>query len=103
MKADLQEELAPPPRRRAAPRSHDCLGEVKLQGTVELGAARLTIRRLLTLAPGSILELDKLQGEALEVRANGNLIARGEAVIVNDRYAVRITEVVSPPDGTEKG
>ena len=103
MKTELAQEFAPLPRSKAAERSLAFLGDVKLQCTVELGVARCTIRRLLGLAPGAILELDKAQGEALEVRANGALIARGEAVIVNDHYGVRITEIVSAADAAKTG
>lgn len=70
--------------------------DVPLSCSVELGQAEITIRKLLTLQNGSILELGKLSEEPFDIKANGNLIARGEVVTVNDHYGVRITEIVDP-------
>ena len=80
------------------PRSLDFLKDVTLQCTVEFGRAEMTIRQFLALTAGSIIELDKLEGEALEIRANGNMIGRGEAVVVNEKYGIRLTEVTAPED-----
>lgn len=66
--------------------------------TVEFARTDMSIRDLLRLKAGGILELDKMAGEPLDIRLNGRLIARGEAVIVNDRFGVRVTEIVSPED-----
>lgn len=76
--------------------SLDLLLDVPLRITVELGGARLTIRELLQLGHGSVVELDKPGGEPLDVLVNGKPIARGEAVIVNDRFGVRLTQIISP-------
>jgi flagellar motor switch protein FliN/FliY len=73
----------------------DLLLDVPLRVTVELGGARLTIRELLQLGHGSVIELNKPGGDPLDVFVNGKPIARGEAVIVNDKFGVRLTEVVS--------
>jgi flagellar motor switch protein FliN/FliY len=76
-------------------RSLDMLLDVPLQVTVELGRRRMRIGDLLALAKGSVVELDKVAGEPLDVRVNDQLVARGEAVVVNDKFGVRLTDVVS--------
>ena len=73
----------------------DLLLDVPLRITVELGSAKLTIRELLQLGHGSVIELDKPGGNPLDVFVNGKPIAHGEAVIVNEKFGVRLTEVVS--------
>jgi len=73
----------------------DLLLDVPLRVSVELGGAQLTIRELLQLGHGSVIELDKPGGDPLDVFVNGKAIARGEAVIVNEKFGVRLTEVVS--------
>lgn len=75
--------------------SLDLLLDVPLRISVELGGARLSIRELLQLGHGSVVELDKPGGEPLDVYVNGKAIARGEAVIVNEKFGVRLTEIVS--------
>jgi flagellar motor switch protein FliN/FliY len=79
-------------------RSVEFLLDVPLQVTVELGRTRMRIADLLKLTRGSVVELEKLAGEPLDLRVNGQLVARGEAVIVNDKYGVRLTDVLSPGD-----
>ena len=69
--------------------------DIPLEVTVELGRTSLTISELLSLGQGAILELAKQAGEPLEIRANNRLIAHGEAVVVNDRFGVRLSEVIS--------
>ena len=69
--------------------------DVPLAVTVELGRAQLSIREFATLAPGSVVGLDKLAGEALDILVNGKLLARGEVVVIDDEFGVRITEIVS--------
>jgi flagellar motor switch protein FliN/FliY len=73
----------------------DLLLDVPLDVSVELGRARMTIQDLLALGPGSVIELDKIAGEALDILVNDRLVARGEAVVVNDKFGVRITDIVS--------
>ncbi|MCC7074074.1 MAG: flagellar motor switch protein FliN [Deltaproteobacteria bacterium] len=73
----------------------DMFLDVALDVRVELGRARVPIQRLLEVQEGSVLELDKAAGELLDVMVNGRLVARGEAVVVGDRFAVRIIEVVN--------
>ena len=73
------------------------LMDVRLQVSVELGRRRVPINEILSLGPGAILELDKVAGESLDIRVNDQLIARGEAVVVNDKFGVRLTEIISKP------
>lgn len=77
------------------PRRIDFILDITLDVSVELGRGRMEIQDILHLGPGSVVELSKLAGEPLDVLVNGRLIARGEAVIVGEKFGVRITEVVS--------
>ena len=81
-----------------APRNFELLLDIPLELTVEIGRTRLPIRTLLQLGAGSVVELGKLVGEPLDVLANGKPIARGEAVMVNDKFGVRLTDVISPSE-----
>ncbi|RDI75993.1 fliN: flagellar motor switch protein FliN [Gaiella occulta] len=72
--------------------------DVPLDVTVELGRAQLSIRDFAALAPGSVVGLDKLAGEALDILVNGKLLARGEVVVIDDEFGVRITEIVTAQD-----
>jgi len=76
----------------------DLLLDVPLDLSVELGRARMSIQDLLNLSPGSVIELDKIAGEALDILINGRLVARGEAVVVNDKFGIRISDIVSPSE-----
>jgi flagellar motor switch protein FliN len=76
----------------------DMLLDVPLDVSVELGRCRMTIQELLALAPGSVIELDKVAGEPLDILINDRLVARGEAVVVNDKFGIRITDIVSPQE-----
>lgn len=89
-------------RREGEPRNLDLLFDVPLTITVELGRAEKTVREILSLVPGSVVELNRLAGEAVDVLANGQLIARGEVVVVEDSFGVRITEIVSRRERVEK-
>lgn len=80
----------------------DMLLDVPLEVGVELGRTRMTIQDLLQLGPGSVIELDKVAGEALDILVNGRLVARGEAVVVNDKFGVRITDIVSPQERIQR-
>lgn len=70
------------------------LADVELQVSVELGRARLPLRDLLSVQPGSVLELDRTPGDPVDVLVNGRLVARGEVVVVDGDFGVRITELV---------
>ena len=74
--------------------------DVPLQVTVELGRTRKLIRDILELAPGSVIELDKLAGEPVDILVNGKLIAKGEVVVIDDNFGVRITDILSPLERT---
>ena len=69
--------------------------DVPLQVTVELGRTRKLIREILELAPGSVDELDKLAGEPVDIRVNGKIVAKGEVVVIDENFGVRITGIVS--------
>jgi flagellar motor switch protein FliN/FliY len=70
--------------------------------SVEIGRTQVNIRNLLQLNQGSVVELDRLAGEPLDVKVNGTLVAHGEVVVVNDRFGIRLTDVVSPADRVRK-
>jgi flagellar motor switch protein FliN/FliY len=74
----------------------DLLRDVEMEVTVELGRTRMTVRELLALAPGAVVELDRAAGSPADLLVNGRLIARGEVVVVDEDFAVRITEIVGP-------
>lgn len=76
----------------------DLLLDVPLQVTVELGRTKRPIKDVLALGPGSVLELDKLAGEPVDVLVNGQLVARGEVVVIDENFGVRITDIISPVD-----
>ena len=80
----------------------DFILDIPLEITVELGRTKMLINELLKLGQGSIIELSKLAGDTLEILANQKLIARGEVVVVNEKYGVRLTEVVSPTERLER-
>lgn len=79
--------------------SLDVLHDVEIELTLEIGRRRMRIADVLRLGPGQMLELDKQAGEPIELLVNGRLIGRGEAVVVGDRYGIRITELVSTAVG----
>ncbi|VFR17737.1 Flagellar motor switch protein FliN [plant metagenome] len=76
----------------------DLIMDVPVQLTVELGRTRLTIKNLLQLGQGSVVELDGLAGEPMDIFVNGYLIAQGEVVVVEDRYGIRLTDIITPSE-----
>ena len=76
--------------------------DVPVQLTTEIGRTRLTIKNLLQLSQGSVVELDGLAGQPLDVLINGYLIAQGEVVVVNDKYGIRLTEIITPSERIQK-
>jgi flagellar motor switch protein FliN/FliY len=76
--------------------------DVPLGVSVELGRVKMPVRQLLSLTAGSVIELAKLAGEPLDVLINGRPVARGEAVMVNDKFGVRLTEIVSQTERVER-
>jgi flagellar motor switch protein FliN len=72
--------------------------DIPVQLTVELGRTRIPIKHILQLAQGSVIELDALAGEPMDVLVNGCLIAQGEVVVVNDKFGIRLTDIVTPSE-----
>ena len=95
-------EVQTPQKTDGSSRRLDMLLDVPLEVNVELGRTRMTIQDLLQLGPGSVIELDKVAGEALDILVNGRLVARGEAVVVNDKFGIRITDIVSPQERIQR-
>lgn len=94
-------EQAPKP---SAPQiqSLDFILDIPLKVTVELGRSKMAIREILQLAQGSVVELSKFAGEPLEVLVNEKLIARGEVVVVNEKFGIRLTDIISPVERIEQ-
>lgn len=89
------EELSADPD-SVAPPGMDLIMDIPVTLSMELGNTSIAIRNLLQLTQGSVVELDRYAGEPLDVLVNGTLIAHGEVVVVNDKYGIRLTDVVSP-------
>ena len=79
----------------------DFILDIPLKVTVELGRTSVQIKDLLQLGQGSVLELDKLAGEPLEILVNGKLVAKGEVVVVNEKFGIRLTDIISPIERIE--
>ena len=82
--------------------SLDFILDIPLKITVELGRSKMMIRDILQLAQGSVVELSKFAGEPLEVLVNEKLIARGEVVVVNEKFGIRLTDIISPVERIEQ-
>jgi flagellar motor switch protein FliN len=80
----------------------DFILDIPVQMTVELGRTKITIKNLLQLAQGSVVELDGLAGEPMEVLINGFLIAQGEVVVVNEKFGIRMTDIITPSERIRK-
>ena len=83
------------------PGNLDFLLDIPLEITVELGRTKMMINELLKLGQGAIIELSKIAGETLEILANQRLIARGEVVVANEKYGIRLTEIITPKERIE--
>ena len=81
-----------------APNDLNMILDIPVQLTVELGRTRIPIKHILQLAQGSVVELDALAGEPMDVLVNGFLIAQGEVVVVNDKFGIRLTDIVTPSE-----
>lgn len=92
------EQLTPSGIPAGAPNNIDMILDIPVNLTVELGRTKLAIRSLLQLAQGSVVELDGLAGEPMDVLVNGCLIAQGEVVVVNDKFGIRLTDIISPSE-----
>ncbi|MES2770543.1 MAG: flagellar motor switch protein FliN [Pseudomonadota bacterium] len=80
----------------------DMILDIPIQLSVELGRTKVTIKNLLQLAHGSVVELDAMAGEPMDVLVNGTLIAQGEVVIVNDKFGIRLTDIITPAERMRK-
>lgn len=80
----------------------DMILDIPVQLTVELGRTKIAIKNLLQLAQGSVVELDGLAGEPMDVLVNGCLIAQGEVVVVNDKFGIRLTDIITPSERIRK-
>ena len=80
----------------------DFILDIPVQLTVELGRTKIAIKNLLQLAQGSVVELDGMAGEPMDVLVNGCLIAQGEVVVVNDKFGIRLTDIISPSERIRK-
>ncbi|NLL98042.1 MAG: flagellar motor switch protein FliN, partial [Tepidanaerobacter sp.] len=85
----FEEEQVP-----AASASIDLILDVPLEITVELGRTNKTIKEILEISPGTIIELDKMSGEPMDILVNGKLVAKGEVVVIDENFGVRITEII---------
>ena len=97
--AEERENLA---EAKAVEMSLESLVDVPVDISVEIGRTRMTIGELLSLTRGSIVELKKMAGEAVDILVNGRLLGRGEVIVVNERLGVRMTKIVTPAERVQK-
>lgn len=90
---DVQDE-----NKQQATRDIDFLLDIPVKISVQLGTTRMLIKELLQLGQGSVIELEKLAGEPMEILANNRIVARGEVVVVNEKFGVRLTDIISPTE-----
>jgi len=95
-------DLTPDARGAPGDVNFDLILDVAVSVALEVGRAQITVRELLQLTQGSILELDRSAGEPLDVLVNGVPVARGEVVVINDKFGIRLTEVISPRERMEQ-
>ena len=115
--ADATQTTAPTPAAESAPifkdfsstatptgihNDIDFILDIPVQLTVELGRTKISIKNLLQLAQGSVVELAGMAGEPMDILVNGYLIAQGEVVVVNDKFGIRVTDIISPADRIRK-
>jgi flagellar motor switch protein FliN/FliY len=96
------EQFAPAQGKAGAANDIDMILDIPVQLTVELGRTKIAIKNLLQLAQGSVVELDGLAGEPMDVFVNGCLIAQGEVVVVNDKFGIRLTDIITPSERIRK-
>lgn len=100
--APIFEQFSGNGARNEAPNDIDLILDIPVQLTVELGRTKVAIKSLLQLAQGSVVELDGLAGEPMDVLVNGCLIAQGEVVVVNDKFGIRLTDIITPSERIRK-
>jgi flagellar motor switch protein FliN/FliY len=91
-----------PPRKKDRKQSLQLILDIPLQVTVELGRTKMLVNDLLQLTQGSVVELSKMAGEPLDVLVNNKAIARGEVVMINEKFGIRIIEILSPMERVEQ-
>ncbi|BAO28740.1 flagellar motor switch protein FliN [Sulfuritalea hydrogenivorans] len=100
--AAIFEEFSGGTENPAMPQGFDMILDIPVNLTVELGRTKISIRNLLQLAHGSVVELEGLAGEPMDVLVNGTLIAQGEVVVVNEKFGIRLTDVITPQERIRK-
>ncbi len=100
--AQIFEQFAETDGKSATPQGFDMIMDIPVALTVELGRTKISIRNLLQLAHGSVVELDGMAGEPMDVMINGTLIAQGEVVVVNDKFGIRLTDIITPQERIRK-
>lgn len=100
--ADIFPSFAPPAGNIGMLNELDMILDIPVQITVELGRTKITIKNLLQLAHGSVVELEAMAGEPMDVLVNGTLIAQGEVVVVNDKFGIRLTDIITPAERMRK-
>jgi len=98
----LFREISASPAASGLANDIDFILDIPVLLTVELGRTKISIKNLLQLAQGSVVELDGLAGEPMDVLVNGCLIAQGEVVVVNDKFGVRLTDIITPAERIRK-
>lgn len=101
-KKSVFEQLVPDAVQSGSVNNLDMILDIPVNLTVELGRTKIAIRSLLQLAQGSVVELDGLAGEPMDVLVNGCLIAQGEVVVVNDKFGIRLTDIITPTERLRK-
>ena len=99
---DIFEQFSGPAAKGGGNHDFDVIMDIPVHLTVELGRTKIAIRNLLQLAHGSVVELDGLAGEPMDVLINGTLIAQGEVVVVNDKFGIRLTDIITPAERMKK-
>jgi flagellar motor switch protein FliN/FliY len=95
--AEEHQSVTPEPGQKETPDLNFIL-DIPLEVSVELGRAKIQINDLLQLGQGSVIELTKLAGEPLEILINQKLVARGEVVVINEKFGIRLTDIISPAE-----
>lgn len=103
--SEVQDQVSPASFQNFSPTTGNTAGndinmilDIPVQLTVELGRTRVPIKHILQLAHGSVVELEAMAGEPMDVLVNGYLIAQGEVVVVNDKFGIRLTDIVTPSE-----
>jgi flagellar motor switch protein FliN/FliY len=102
VKATVFKDLSSHNLKTNTPNDIDFILDIPVQLTVELGRTKIAIKNLLQLAQGSVVELDGMAGEPMDVLVNGCLIAQGEVVVVNDKFGIRLTDIITPAERIRK-